>query len=399
MMKRKHILLLNLMPIAALLLLAISSCNTSSVATSFLPQVEGTLVANDSIPGDYQGWSVSVSGDTAIVGAYRKSSSTGGQTGAAYVFIRSGDFWSQQAKLTPGDAAGSDYFGGSVAIDGNTAVVGTWRKNTYIGAAYVFVRSGSVWDQQAKLTASDGVSGDDFGWAVSVSGDTVVVGAYNKNNMTGAAYVFIRAGSTWNQQAKLTTDDGAANDAFGYSLSVAGDTAVVGAWRKNDFSGAAYVFVRSGASWVQQAKLAAHDGEINDLFGFAVSVHGEKAVVGAYGKNNNTGAVYVFGRSGSAWTQQAKITASEGTGTDAFGWSVSLSDEIVAVGAAGKNNNTGAVYVFRRSGTLWSRQAKLIASDGSMGDAFGWSVSMNRETVVAGAYSRNNKMGAAYVFS
>jgi hypothetical protein len=398
-MKIKRNLLWNIMPMAALLLLTISSCDTSGVSTSFLPQVEGTLVASDSIPGDYQGWSVSVSGDTAIVGAYRKSSSIGVQTGAAYVFTRSGDFWSQQAKLTPGDAAASDYFGSSVAIDGNTAIVGTWRKNNYIGAAYVFVRSGSVWNQQAKLMASDGASGDDFGWAVSISGDTVVVGAYNKNNMTGAAYVFVRDGSIWNQQVKLAANDGAANDAFGYSVSVGGDTAVVGAWRKNDFSGAAYVFMRSGTSWAQQAKLVARDGEANDLFGFSVSVHGEMAVMGAYGKNNNTGAAYIFRRNGSAWTQQAKITASDGAGTDAFGWSVSLNNDIVAVGAVGKNNNTGAVYVFRRIGTRWSQQARLIAGDGSTGDAFGWSVSVNGETVVAGAYSHNNKIGAAYVYS
>jgi hypothetical protein len=398
-MKIKRNLLWNIMPMAALLLLAISSCTTSDVYTYILPQAEGTLVASDSIPGDYQGWSVSVSGDTAVVGAYRKSSSTGLQSGAAYIYTRSGDFWSQQAKLTPGDAAASDYFGGSVAIDGNTAVIGTWRKNNYIGAAYVFVRSGSVWNQQAKLTASDGASGDDFGWAVSVSGDTVAVGAYNKNNMTGAVYVFVRDGSTWNQQAKLTADDGAANDAFGYSLSVADDTAVVGAWRKNNFSGTAYVFTRSGASWIQQAKLVARDGEANDLFGFSVSVHGETAVMGAYGKNNNTGAVYVFGRSGSAWTQQAKIITGDGAGTDAFGWSVSLNNDLVAVGAVGKNLNTGTVYAFRRSGTLWSQQAKLIAGDGSIGDAFGWSVSVNGETIVAGAYSHNNKIGAAYVYS
>jgi hypothetical protein len=213
-------------------------------------------------------------------------------TGAAYVFTRSGSTWTQQAKLTASDAAASDSFGFSVAIAGSTAAVGAVGSN-HTGAAYVFTRSGSTWTQQAKLTASGGIAGDEFGYSVALSGSTAVVGAINNNAGTGAAYVFTRSGSTWTQQAKLTASDGAASDFFGYSVAIVTTTAVVGA-PDNLGTGAAYIFTGSGSTWTQQAKLTVSGSPANDFFGQSVSLSGTTAVVGAYGRKTFTGAAYVF---------------------------------------------------------------------------------------------------------
>ena len=159
------------------------------------------------------------------------------------MFVRSGTAWSQQAELTAADGAANDYFGTSVAISGSTVVVGAPSKNSSTGAAYVFVRSGTAWSQQAELTAADGASGDSFGTSVAISGTTAMVGAPSKDSSTGAAYVFARSGTAWPQQAKLTAADATAGDQFGYWVGISGPTAVVGAPNRNSGTGAAYAFV------------------------------------------------------------------------------------------------------------------------------------------------------------
>jgi hypothetical protein len=230
---------------------------------------------------------VAISGSTALIGAPAKKK----DTGAAYVFVRSGTNWSQQAELTASDAAKDDYFGVSVALSGSTAVVGAEGNNTYTGAAYVFVRSGTTWSQQAELTASDTAENDFFGYSVALSGATVLIGAYRDNSEAGASYVFVRSGTTWSQQAELTASDAAENDFFGYSVALSGTTALIGAYGKNSGAGAAYVFVRSGTSWSQQAELTAAE---SGVFGFSVALSGAKAVIGAPYENSETGAAYAF---------------------------------------------------------------------------------------------------------
>ena len=362
---------------------------------------EAKLTASDGLAGDAFGVSVSVSGDTAVVGAgFKKIGLNRGQ-GEAYVFVRSGTTWTQQQTLTALDGATNAVFGFSVSVSGDTAVVGAPNQdeNDSPGAAYVFTRSGTTWTQQQKLTASDGSFINEFGISVSVSGDTAVVGAFQQQPVA-AAYVFVRSGTTWTQQQKLTASDPVAGDDFGFSVSVSGDTAVVGAsfaaFGGSVSQGKAYVFVRSGTTWTQQQKLTASDGVAGDLFGFSVSVGGDTAVVGATG-NNSRGAAYVFVRSGTTWTQQQKLTASDGLAGDAFGTSVSVSGDTAVVGAIG-NNSQGAAYVFVRNGTTWTQQQKLTASDGVAGDFFGRSVSVDQGTAVIGAQAKNSAQGAAYVF-
>ncbi|MGH9162683.1 MAG: choice-of-anchor D domain-containing protein, partial [Vicinamibacteraceae bacterium] len=368
------------------------------------------LVASDGATGDEFGRSVAISGDTAVVGARANVGGLDG-AGAVYVFSRTGDTWSERQKLTASDGARLDLFGVSVAVDGDSAVVGANQVdvegNIDQGAAYVFARSGDTWSEEAKLTASDGASGDQFGISVSVSRDRVLVGAQaadvDANSDQGAAYVFVRGAGVWSEQAKLTAADGAPADRFAVSVALDGDTALAGADLADvngDFNrGAAYVFTRSGDTWRQQAKLTAEDGAAVHWLGNAVDLAGETALVGAPGAT----AAYVFTRNGDVWTEQQKLTAAGGAAAlDTFGASVALDGATALVGAraaeVGGNAAQGAVYVFTRSGDVWSEQQQLTASDGATFDLFGLSVALDGVTAMVGA-SGNFFQGAAYVFT
>jgi uncharacterized protein (TIGR03437 family) len=341
--------------------------------------------------GDQFGWSESVSGNTAVIGAASKNNAEG----AAYVFVLSGGVWSRQQELTASDAAADDELGYSVSVSGDTAVIGAWGKALNQGAAYVFVRSNGVWTQQQELTASDGAGGDGFGFSVSVSGDTALIGAPGN----GAAYVFVRSGGVWSKQQELTASDEAASDYFGYSVSVSGNTALIGASAKNTNQGAAYVFVQSGQVWTQQQELTASDGATDDSFGFSVSVSGGTSAIGAPGNSGSQGAAYGFLLSGGVWGQQQKVTASDGAAGDSFGNSVSVSGASAVIGAYHKNADQGASYLFGFSGGVWAQQQELTASDGVAYDYFGCSVSVSGDTAAIGAVGRNNGLGAAYVFA
>ena len=208
--------------------------------------------------------------------------------------------WTQQAELTAPSGDMTNELGTSIALSGNTAVVGTLGK----GTAYVFVQNGTTWSLQAKLTDPGGSSFSVLGPSVAISGDTVVIGDPN----AGAGYVYVRSGTSWTPQQTLAPSDGASALYFSWSVAVDGDTVVVGSPGNANLQGAAYVFVRSGATWSQQQKLTASDGAQNDDFGYSVTVSGNTAAVGApakqFGSNPNQGAAYVFVRNGSTWTQQ-----------------------------------------------------------------------------------------------
>lgn len=326
--------------------------------------------------------------------------------------------WNERAHKTASPGATNDYFGVSVAISGDTAIVGDLNENgaeADQGAAYVYTRSGTAWSQQAKLTASDGAPGDEFGVSVAISGDTVVVGARANDapaSNQGAAYVFTRSGTVWSLQTKLTASDGADSDFFGLSVSVSGDTVVVGAYGDdigaNSDQGSAYVFTRSGTVWSQQQKLTASDGSASDIFGWSVAVSGDTAVVGAQfddiGTDADRGSAYVFKRSGTVWSEQQKLTASDGGQSDWFGRSVAVSGDTTVVGApydSVDGYRKGSAYIFTRSGTVWGEQQRLIASDGQA-YLFGISLAVSGNTVVVGnPYGdtvTNTEQGSAYVF-
>jgi hypothetical protein len=438
---------------------------------------------------DHFGMAIAIDGDTMVVGAQDESSNqttiTNGTTasadnsaasaGAVYVYRRSGTIWVQEAYLKAPNAGTGDAFGESVAIDGDTVVVGASSEasnQTTItngtsasadnslanaGAGYVFKRTGTTWAQEAYLKAPNSGADDRFGYSVAISGDTVVVGAYgeasNQTTITngatasadnsladaGAAYVFRRSGTTWAQQAYLKAPNVGAGDQFGFSVAISGDTVVVGAVEEASnqttitngatasaddsatSAGAAYVFKRSGTTWAQEAYLKAPNAGAGDHFGESVAIDGNTVVVGAIGESSSqttitngtaasgnnaavsAGAAYVFVRSGTTWGQQAYLKAPNAEADDYFGMSVAASGDIVVVGAPRESSNrttvingtsgssdnsagwAGAAYVFKRTGTTWAQQAYLKAPNAESNDYFGISVAASGNTVVVGA--------------
>ncbi len=351
--------------------------------------------ASDGGAGDWFGVSVAIDGDTAIVGAHGDDD-RGTDSGSAYVFERVDGVWTEAAKLTAADGQPGDRFGWSVAISGDTAIVGAYLDDSRRGAAYVFQRVDGVWTEAAKLTAADRQTRDYFGVSVAIAGDTAVVGAYGDDSNRGAAYVFERVGNAWTQVAKLTAADGPGGS-FGLSVAISGDMAVVGAMADDDRgtgAGAAYVFERVGNAWTQVAKLTASDGQGWDRFGVSVAISGDTAVVGAYRDDNDRGSAYVFERAGNAWTQVAKLTASDGQAEDHFGVSVAIAGDTAVVGAYHDDDlgpAAGSAYVFERAGNAWTQAHKLTAADGQTNDYFGISVAISGDTAVVGAYGDDNR--------
>ncbi len=372
------------------------------------------LTASDGSAGDGFGISVAISGDTAIVGAEADDVGVNNGQGSAYVFTRNGLSWPQQAKLTASDGAIGDGFGVSVAISGDTAIVGAGLDDALIsdqGSAYAYVRNGTSWTEQARLTASDGTTGDRFGISVAISGDNVIVGAWSDDAPfldQGSAYAFVRIGGAWTQQQRFTASDGAANDSFGYSVGISGDTVVVGAWGDtvgaHTRQGSAYLFV---GDWSQQAQPTQTGGLAGDTFGRSVSISGDTAVIGAplddVAGNADQGSAAVFVHSSGTWSQQQLLTADDGEPDDRFGVSVAINADSIVVGTAnddvGGNTDQGSAYVFVRNGVTWTQQQQLTASDGAAQDQFGNSVSINGETVVVGAVGDESSRGSAYVFA
>ncbi len=363
----------------------------------------------------------------------------------------------QTAYLKASNAGTNDEFAYTVAVDGDTIVVGARFEDSGnpadpndnsaqdTGAIYVFTRSGGTWTQQAYLKAAIRDPGDDFGFAVAIDGDTIVVGASgeesgtgdpNDNSRTdsGAAYVFVRNGTTWSQQAYLKPSNPDISDLAGRSVAVSGDTIVIGAYNEdsgnptnpNDNSasnaGAAYVFVRNGTTWSQQAYLKAANAGAEDLFGRSVAIAGDTIVVGAPYEDsgipgnpndngaNNAGAAYVFTRSGATWTQRAYLKAGSIGAGDQFGYAVALNGNTLVIGAPGQGNS-GAAYVFTGNAASWTQQAFLKAANAGTGDYFGAFVAIDGDILTVGApgeASRNAgdpndngapNAGAAYVFT
>ena len=403
---------------------------------------DGNVTAgSDAAANDQFGRSVSVSGDTMVVGApYDDHSST--DSGSAYVFTRSSSgVWTQQQKLTASDAAVSDYFGTSVSVSGDTLVVGApYDDNTggnNGGSAYVFTRSSSgVWTQQENLKASDASSYDYFGTSVSISGDTVIVGApYDDDNgksSSGSAYVFIRSSSgVWSQQAKLTAEaESGEDDQFGRSVSVSGDTVVVGAPNDDNdgkiYSGSAYIFTRSSSnvwSLMKQLTPGLQDAGDNNKFGSSVSIDADVVVIGVPNHEevrdqyNNVlydhGSVFVYVRgSNGEWSREAKLFAKDASYYSNFGSSVSAAGDSIIVGSpqfdlAESRNDAGKAYLFRRSGTKWVPVSEHTLSSAKVSDNFGYAVAITKNyAVVAAPYvDKTNSSdvfvntGAAYAFA
>jgi hypothetical protein len=383
---------------------------------------QARLLAADGADSDRFGSAVALHGDTLLVGASNADRILGQNQGAAYVFTRLGTNWTQQAKLEADDGTPGDTLGTTVALFGDTALVAASRHDvgTVVdqGAAYVFLRNGASWTQQAQLLAPAGLPMDLFGTGVALYGDTALVGSQGADVTQlnqGAAHVFIRTGVTWTHEALLVATDAAQSDSFGVSVALHGDTALIGTPFEpaggDMLVGSAYVFQRSGASWTEQQKLQKPGGAMSDLFGFAVAVHGDTLLVGVHNDDLaplvDVGSVRVYTHAGSTWTQQALLSQGTGVGGNQLGFRVALSGDTAVVGAylddVGSNPDQGSVYVYVRSDTSWTQQAQLFAADGAANDQFGWAVAVDGDTLLVGAYLRDiegrDDQGAVYVFS
>lgn len=359
---------------------------------------------------DRFGISIALSGNTALVGAEGDTlNDDASAQGSAYVFVRNGEGnWLLQAKLVAADPDLTDHFGGAVALDGNTALIGAIGANDGCGAAYVFVRSGTTWTQQQRLVLAAPEGADDFGVAVALSGNTALVGASQRdigaNDAQGAAYVFVRNGNQWNQQAQLLATAGGAYDFFGENVALDGDTALIGDSRNE----AAFVFGRSGSAWSVRQRLVASDAAgQQDAFGSDVALDGDLALVAAVSRNSGTGAVYAFARSGANFVEQDMLTASDGSAHAVFGVDLALDGDRALIGArdTGPFNGfagQGTAYVFERGGNAWTERAILRVASGIGGDQFGNAVALEGDIALGGAANvaigANPNQGAVHAF-
>lgn len=404
---------------------------TTWVQTAYLKAADTTFIGS----GDGFGVSLALCDDTLVVGCVDDSAATGidgdatdnsaFRAGAAYVFVRDGATWTQQAYLKPSNTGAEDYFGASVAIAGDTIVVGALREDSDAtgvdgdagnddaedsGAAYVFVRSGTTWTQQAYLKASNTDPDDSFGWSVAISGDTVLVSAPQENGDStgvngsqgnaptnpfwgGAVYVFVRDGGSWTQEAYLKASNTGAGDYFGLGIALCGDRALIAAPFEDSAAtgidgdgsdngatdaGAAYLFTRTGTLWTQEAYVKASNAGTRDWFALqSVALAGDTMAIGARDERSNaqgvdgpqgnddavgSGAAYVYRRAGGSWSQVAYLKSSNSEAQDQFGHSVALGEDLVVVGADYEASNAtgvggnqaddsapraGAVYAFR----------------------------------------------------
>ena len=455
---------------------------TASFGGSGLPSwaqaaLEGYVKASNTGTSDNFGVSVALDGNTLAVGAWNEDSAATGvngiqvdnsalDSGAVYVFTRTGGVWSQQAYLKASNTGAGDNFGISVALAGDTLAVGAYQEDSAAtgvngnqadnsaagsGAAYVFTRTNGVWSQEAYVKASNTGTFDWFGISVALSGDTLAVGAQSEFSAatgingnqadnsapgSGAVYVFTRTNGVWSQQAYVKASNTGANDQFGNSVALAGDTLAVGAYIEDSAatgvggnqadnsaadSGAVYVFTRTNGIWSQQAYVKASNTGAGDQFGGGyIAVAGDTLAVGAWLEDSaatgvagnqadnsaaDSGAIYVFTRTNGVWSQQAYVKASNTGMGDQFGVSVALVGDTLAVGAQGEgsvatgiNGNqadnsaggSGAVYMFTRTGGVWSQQAYVKASNTGAGDQFGNGVALAGDTLAVGAYSEGS---------
>lgn len=395
-----------------------------------IPVQVAKLVASDGAPNSGLGNYVSISGDTALIGAPYVDMGGNTDQGAAYIFYRDQggpDAWGQVARLTEPDGGWRDFFG-SVALDGDTAVVGApFFGGDYHGRAYVFYRNQGgpdAWGLVTTLIAADGAGGDFYGSAVAVDGDTILIGANQWWSQPGAVYIYYRnqgGPDAWGQVAKLTASDGAGNEYFGGAVALQGDTAVIAApyapaAGPTPRQGKVYIFYRDKVdpkAWHEVAKLTAPDAGTHDLFGTQVRLSGDTVIIGApvadVNGNIDQGAAYIFYRNQGgpdAWGQVAKLTAANGGAYQCFG-SVSINGDTAIVGRSFGEwecyGAQGAVYIYQRNQggpDAWG-QTDMLTSD-EPGDGFGVGVSLSGNTAVVGAWGAdvgdNTDQGAAYVY-
>ena len=406
-----------------LLLFSVFLSATATAAISVASQTK--LIADDAFKDSGFGWAVAIDGDTAVVSAFADYDNRG----AAYVYERTDAGWQQVSKLTAYDGMdgdNGDFLGISLAVSGDTVVLGAAlddnENGTDAGAVYVYVKPEGGWPaamtETKKLIAPAKGAGRGFGTALALKGDTLVVGSPGKDDslIPGEVFVFQGSGTSWNLKATLSVDGLNGSDSYGAALDYDGQTLVVGAFGQDKLKGAVYVYQKPAGGWsdkMADAVLRADDGQANDFFGGSVAVDGDTILVGANGDDddgNKSGAVYVFERSGGKWNSDPvqKLTASDAKPVGNFGYAVDLAGSSAVIGASHPNDQAAdTVYLFTRLGSQWKEKGNLTDPDAKVNSKFGFSVAIdgNGSTILAGAIGADadstrekEDAGAAYLF-
>lgn len=431
------------------------ACYQTTYAQNWNEIIKAT--ANDRGANDWFGWSVAISGDYAIVGAYREDEdalggNTQNESGSAYIFKKNGGTWSLIQKIVASDRNAGDFFGSSVSISGDYAVVGAFNEDedasggntkANAGSAYIFKNNSGTWTQVQKIVNSDRNFNDHFGYSVAISGDHIVVGAVwededvsglNPLGFAGSAYIFKNNTGTWIEVQKIVSSDRAVQDYFGQSIAISGDYIIVGVQYEDENvsggstqaeAGSVYIFKNNAGIWTQVQKIVASDRAVGDMFGFSVAISGDYAIVGAIWEDENevggntqasAGSAYIFKNNLGTWTQVQKIVASDRSTDDRFAASVSISGEYAIIGALGEahdasGGNTlseaGSAYIFKFNGATWIQSQKIVASDRDVNDQFGYSVAISGNYALGGAINEDEDVfggntqsaaGSAYIF-
>ena len=372
---------------------------------------EQKTTASDGGENSYYGSAAAIEGSTAIIGADGDTSFTGG----VYVLSNSDVGWNEIQKLVPDDGAHGDSFGYRVALAGDTLAVTAYSAspngNTAQGAAYVFERSDETWSQSQKLLADDGATFDDFGASARLDGSSLFIGAngatVGANAAQGALYVFTRSGATFQQSQKVIADDGAAFDNFGFSVASDADTLFVGAPSAfvdgTPGVGAVYVYVLQGGVWTQVQKLAPEDPASFGAFGESVAFDGTTLFVGASG----TSAAYVFRQTDDSWIQVQRLSGDDTQSGDNFGNAIALSGTNVLIGSdiatVDGFTSRGAAYLFGADQNGWTQAHKFVASDGATDDFFGAALALDGDTAILSTphpvIDGHAYQGAAYFYT
>lgn len=388
------------------------------------------LKPSPSNPGAEFGNELAMDGNTLVVGARHDSVTVGVdtiyQSGAAYVYVRDGNSWTLQARLAASDTDAYDLFGSSVAINNNTIIIGAVGSDGTdendnaapdMGAAYVFTRSGDQWEQQAKIEPEDGIEDDNFGNAVAIVSERVVVAASAKDfgdiEDAGKVYSYYRSGTKWYQAQSVAAPKTSKDSFFGSSLDYDGQRLVIGAQSENNNTGAAFVYYRVGSTWTQEAAISPESDHTGDNFGASVSIDGETIVIGApfadpdlgSGEVTNAGAAYVFHKRPSGWYQQAKLLSEDAMSFDHFGRSVEIDDTTIVVGANSRDYYTilrsGAAHIYQRSAREWQFQSEIISGEPYNDADFGSSLALDDSLIIVGepGTSTQFEAGTVHVYS
>jgi hypothetical protein len=372
-----------------ILIAAVTSLAAMTLDNGSITFTQQERLSNE-VPDNFYSRTLDINGDIAVVGS----------NSGFYVYSRSGDDWTSEGLLIPSDglSALSSY---AVAVRGDTIVIGgSWAnigQNIHQGAAYIFRREGNTWTEQQRLTAPDGAADDQFGGSVAINGDTIVVGAHGDdigaNAEQGSAYVFVYQTGMWIQQSKLLADDGAASYAFGTNAAIDGDTAAIGTFRPTGVP-KVYVFVRSGSTWSQEVSLSQCEAATFCRYGATVDIHADTLVVGnpslAVNGASSAGVLYVYTRSGTGWTQQQRLTAGVVLANDTFGASSSIENDLLIVGAGGNFDHPGSAYIFARNGTTWTEQQRIQINSSPPINLYGGTDALSFDSVHISAIRDSN---------